>query len=91
MPSPQRPGLASPSPSPSSSSAAPTPAPKPTSASAEGGETYTVASGDTLLVIAEKFYGDSTQWRRIYDANRDVLNDPDTLKIDQKLKIPPKQ
>jgi len=50
-----------------------------------------VQSGDTLLTIAEQFYGDGTQWRRIYDANKDVIGaDPDKLKIGMKLKIPPK-
>ena len=38
-------------------------------------------SGDTLLTIAEQFYGDATQWRKIYDANKDVIGaDPDKLK-----------
>jgi nucleoid-associated protein YgaU len=66
---------------------APSPAPD-----AGGGETYEVASGDTLLTIAEKQYGDATQWRRIYEANQDVIgSNPDALKIGMKLKIPPKQ
>lgn len=88
---PPRPSLASPAASPSAaptmgSSAASTPS------SAASSETYTVQPGDTLLVIAEKVYGDSTQWRRIYEANTDVIGaDPDALKIDMKLKIPPKQ
>jgi nucleoid-associated protein YgaU len=51
-----------------------------------------VQSGDTLLSVAEQFYGDTAQWRRIYDANKDVIgSDPDKLKIGMKLKIPPKQ
>ena len=83
--SPQRPQLASPV-----ASAAPTAQATPTS-SAEM-ETYAVQPGDTLLSIAEQFYGDSTKWRRIYEANRDVIgDDPDKLKIDTKLKIPPKE
>jgi nucleoid-associated protein YgaU len=56
------------------------------------GETYEVQSGDTLLTIAEQKYGDATQWRRIYDANKDAIgSDPDKLKIGMQLKIPPKQ
>jgi nucleoid-associated protein YgaU len=55
-------------------------------------DTYEVQSGDTLLSIAEQYYGDGTQWRRIYDANKDVIgSDPDKLKVGMKLKIPPKQ
>lgn len=91
-----RPSLVVPSPSParvvgSPSPAAPTAAAKPTAA-VTGGESYTVVAGDTLLLIAEKFYGDQTAWRRIYDANRDVIGaDPNSLKIDMKLRIPPKE
>jgi nucleoid-associated protein YgaU len=56
------------------------------------GETYEVQSGDTLLSIAQQVYGDGTQWRRIYDANKDTIGaDPDRLKIGMKLTIPPKQ
>jgi nucleoid-associated protein YgaU len=56
------------------------------------GESYEVQSGDTLLSIAQQFYGDGTQWRRIYDANKDTIGaDPDKLKIGMKLTIPPKQ
>jgi nucleoid-associated protein YgaU len=59
---------------------------------ASAGDTYEVQSGDTLLTIAEQYYGDTTQWRKIYDANKDVIgSDPDKLKIGMKLKIPPKQ
>ena len=91
-PSPQRPPLASPAASPSTASpSAATPAP--TSAEAAGGgETYEVQSGDTLAIISNQFYGDPTQWRRIYDANKDTIGpDPDKLKIGMKLTIPPKQ
>ena len=88
-PSPQRPPLASPIPSPSSAALAATP----TAASTDvASETYEVQSGDTLLTIAQQYYGDGAQWRRIYDANKDTIGaDPDKLKIGMKLTIPPKQ
>ena len=90
-PSPQRPALASPAASPSTAITAATPTAAVAIDTAPG-ETYEVQSGDTLLSIAEQFYGDTTQWRRIYDANKDVIgSDPDKLKIGMKLKIPPKQ
>jgi nucleoid-associated protein YgaU len=87
-PSPQRPPLASPVASPSAAVSAATP----TATVAEtAGETYEVQSGDTLLSIAQQFYGDNTQWRRIYDANKDAIGpDPDKLKLGTMLKIPPK-
>jgi nucleoid-associated protein YgaU len=81
-PSPDSKPAASPSPV-----ASPSPSPSP----AAGGETYTVAEGDTLASIAEKFYGDPALWRPIYDANRSAIGDnPDNLKIGTTLRIPPK-
>jgi nucleoid-associated protein YgaU len=57
-----------------------------------GGESYEIQAGDTLATIAQQFYGDPTQWRRIYDANKDAIgDDPDKLKLGTKLSIPPKQ
>lgn len=52
-----------------------------------GGQTYTVASGDTLSHIAKRFYG-KADWKRIYDANRDLLDDPDKIFPGQVLNIP---
>ncbi|MCX7716195.1 MAG: LysM peptidoglycan-binding domain-containing protein [Endomicrobia bacterium] len=34
---------------------------------------HTVVAGDTLPKLAEKYYGDSSQWRKIYDANKDKI------------------
>jgi nucleoid-associated protein YgaU len=63
-----------------------------TASQVAGGDSYTVQSGDTLATIAQQYYGDSTQWRRIYDANKDTIgDDPDKLKLGTKLTIPPKQ
>ena len=52
------------------------------------GRNYTVARGDTLAKIAEREYGDSQQWVRIYEANRDFISDPDVLYPGQTLRIP---
>jgi uncharacterized protein YidB (DUF937 family) len=49
---------------------------------------YTVAPGDSLSKIAKRFYSDANQWRKIYDANRDQLQNPDLIHPGQKLKIP---
>jgi len=54
----------------------------------EAGHRYTVKPGDTLAGIAEKFYADRTAWKRIYQANRDKLANPNALKVGQKLIIP---
>ena len=49
---------------------------------------YTVAPGDSLSKIAKRFYSDANQWRKIYDANRDQIKNPDLIQPGQKLKIP---
>jgi nucleoid-associated protein YgaU len=55
--------------------------------SGDGGQTYTVAKGDNLSRIAQHFYG-RQDWKRIFDANRDQLSDPDRIQPGQVLKIP---
>jgi len=53
-------------------------------------DTYVVQKGDSLWSIAAKpeIYGKATHWRRIFDANRDLLKTPDRLKAGMTLKIP---
>lgn len=63
-------------------------APKPAQPAPES-ERYTVASGDSLSKIAKKYYGDASQWRRIFEANRDQIEDPDLIQPGWKLVIPP--
>ena len=50
--------------------------------------TYTVVSGDTLSGIAQRFYGDASAYMRIFEANRDKLNDPNLIHPGQELVIP---
>ena len=52
---------------------------------------YVVKSGDSLSKIAKAEYGDAQAWKAIYEANRDILKDPDKIFPGQKLKIPPKK
>jgi uncharacterized protein YidB (DUF937 family) len=49
---------------------------------------YTVAPGDSLSKIAKRYYGDAQQWRRIYDANRERVKDPDLIQPGWRLRIP---
>lgn len=63
-----------------SSSTAPAPA------AAE--RSYVVVKGDSLSKIAQKFYGKASAWTRIYEANKDVIKDPDLIHPGQKLRIP---
>ena len=50
-------------------------------------ESYSVKPGDTLWGIAVKTYGDGRLWTRIYEANRDVMENPDRLRIGQILTL----
>lgn len=65
------------------SAAAPARAPQQTSE-----RTYTVQSGDSLSKIAKREYGDANQWRRIFEANKDQIENPDLIYPGQKLRIP---
>jgi len=49
---------------------------------------YEVKPGDTLSAIAQRFYGKASLYPKIFDANRDILTNPDLIKVGQKLKIP---
>jgi len=51
-------------------------------------QTYVVVAGDTLSGIAKKYYGKASLYMKIFEANRDILNNPDLIKIGQKLRIP---
>ncbi|HLM02237.1 MAG TPA: LysM peptidoglycan-binding domain-containing protein, partial [Pyrinomonadaceae bacterium] len=47
--------------------------------------TYTVQSGDNLTKIGERY---GVSWQKIFDANRDKLDDPDKIFPGQELAIP---
>ena len=51
---------------------------------------YEVKPGDSLSKIAKHEYGDGNAWRQIFEANKDLIKDPDKIFPGQKLKIPPK-
>jgi nucleoid-associated protein YgaU len=49
---------------------------------------HEVQSGDTLSAIAQKHYGDANGYSRIFEANRPMLKDPDSIYPGQVLIIP---
>jgi nucleoid-associated protein YgaU len=57
-------------------------------APAPAGRTYTVAKGDSLSKIAKEVYGSANQWKKIYEANKDTIKNPDLIYPGQVIKIP---
>jgi nucleoid-associated protein YgaU len=57
-------------------------------ATAVAEKTYTVKAGDTLSKIAKETLGNPNDYMKIFNANKDLLTDPDKIKPGQVLKIP---
>ena len=51
-------------------------------------EFYEIQSGDTLGAIAKRHYGQASAYMKIFEANRDVIDDPDKIYPGQKIRIP---
>lgn len=73
-----------------SSSTAPSPSPPRPAPTADNPlfTTYTVQRGDNLSKIAKREYGSAREWKKIFEANRDVIKDPDLIYPGQELRIP---
>jgi len=50
--------------------------------------TYTVKKGDSLSKIAKAHYGDANQWKKIYEANKERIKNPDLIQPGWVLTIP---
>ena len=64
---------------------APPPAPE---APKEKAEVYEIVSGDTLGAIAKRYYGKASMYTKIFEANRDIIDDPNKIYPGQKIRIP---
>lgn len=51
-------------------------------------EFYIVKPGDSLSKIAKNYYGNAMKYPEIFEANREVIKDPDLIYPGQKLRIP---
>ena len=49
---------------------------------------YTVKSGDSLWKIASAHYGDANKWQALFEANREVIKDPDLIYPGQQIRVP---
>jgi nucleoid-associated protein YgaU len=51
-------------------------------------DTYTVRRGDCLWTIAEALYGNGAAWRSLWAANRETVENPSLVFVDQVLDLP---
>jgi nucleoid-associated protein YgaU len=49
---------------------------------------HTVQNGDTLSGISYRYYGSEHKWQKILDANRDVIQNVNNLRLGVRLIIP---
>ncbi len=54
----------------------------------EKAEIYEIVSGDTLGGIAKRYYGNASKYMTIFEANRDIISDPNKIYPGQKIRIP---
>ena len=54
----------------------------------ESPRVHVVQTGETLYELARRYYNDQRQWRRIYEANRQRIQDPNDIRAGMKLIIP---
>lgn len=51
-------------------------------------EYYEIRKGDSLWKVAEKVYGNGAKYTEIFNANKEVIKDPDLIYPGQKIRIP---
>lgn len=51
-------------------------------------EFYVIQKGDTLSAVAQRYYGKASEYPRLFEANREVIKDPDKIFVGQKIRIP---
>jgi len=49
---------------------------------------YEIQKGDTLWRVAEIYYKDGSRYKEIFEANREVIKDPDKIYPGQMIRIP---
>lgn len=59
-----------------------------TSPANAGFKRHVVVKGDTLFLLAQRYYGNKSRWRDIYAANRHVMASESALSIGMELRIP---
>lgn len=52
------------------------------------GTRHALRSGETIRILAEQAYGSREEWKRIWDANRDAIPNPDQVQVGLLVSIP---
>ncbi|MEN9433525.1 MAG: peptidoglycan-binding protein LysM [Pseudomonadota bacterium] len=58
------------------------------SVAVEDDQYYIIQKGDTLWKIAERAYGNGALYNKVFEVNREVIEDPDKIFVGQKIRIP---
>lgn len=59
-----------------------------TTSEAPVSKTYTIQPGDSLSKIAKEQLGDAARWKEIFEANKDVIKDPNVIRVGQEITLP---
>ena len=59
-----------------------------TAAQPSGKKMHVATNGESLWKIAKAELGDGNRWKEIYEANRDLLDKPESIKKGMRLRIP---
>jgi len=51
-------------------------------------DSYTIGEGDTLSSIAKRFFGSAKQWQKVYELNKDVIDNPDRVAAGTTIRVP---
>lgn len=49
---------------------------------------YTIQRGDSLSKVAKRYYGDAMRWPELFEANREVIQNPDLIYPGQQIRVP---
>jgi len=60
----------------------------PPTAKSVGPQTHRVRKGETLSALAKRYLGDSNRFLEIFEANRDLLRNPNDLQAGMEIRIP---
>jgi len=50
--------------------------------------THKIKANDSLFKLAKRYYNDGSKWKKIFQANKNKMSNPNSLKIGQELLIP---